>query len=141
MAINSFDHYTLRCADIDASWRFYEKALGLHVIEREYPGSKAAKVQIGDTDVVHMFQATSEQDAIFARMAPTDEETAAWRTGRIHHVEFWATDLAGARKRLNETGTPFSERTLPDKHQISTRDPDGVAVGLNFPLSEVQSGS
>ena len=28
MAINSFDHFTVRCADLQKSWRFYEEVLG-----------------------------------------------------------------------------------------------------------------
>jgi len=35
MPINAFDHYTVRSADVDASWRFYEQALGLNVRRRE----------------------------------------------------------------------------------------------------------
>lgn len=136
MPITAFDHYTVRCADIDVSRRFYE-ALGLRVADRPYPGTKAATVSIGETQVVHLFQATPEMEAIFARLAPTDEETARWRTGRLHHVEFWATGLAQMRERLTQAGVPFRERTLADKHQLSLTDPDGVQVGLNFPLAEL----
>ena len=141
MPIDSFDHYTVRCKDLEATSRFYERALGLNCrprLDRPVPG---AVVSIGDREVVHLFQASAEQDAVFARMEPSDEETAQWRTGRLHHVEFWASDLQGMRERLAAEGAEFSERTLPDKHQISTRDPDGIAVGLNFQLSEMESGA
>jgi catechol 2,3-dioxygenase-like lactoylglutathione lyase family enzyme len=141
MSIDSFDHYTVRCKDLEATSRFYERALGLSYrprLDRPIPG---AVISIGDREVVHLFQATPDQDAVFARMEPSDEETAEWRTGRLHHVEFWASDLKGMKERLTNEGVPFSERTLPDKHQISTRDPDGIAVGLNFQLSELQTGA
>ena len=39
------------------------------------------------------------------------------------------------KQRLSNEGVHFSERTLPDKHQVQTHDVDGVAVNLNFPLS------
>lgn len=135
MPINSFDHYTVRSADIEASWRFYEQTLGLRVVERQVPNGRAARVQIGDTDVVHIFQATPEMEAIFARM-PSREALAGWNTGRLHHVEFWATGLPETRDRLNRAGAPFSEATLADKHQLRLTDPDGIGVNLNFPLAE-----
>jgi catechol 2,3-dioxygenase-like lactoylglutathione lyase family enzyme len=137
LAIESFDHYTIRCKDLDTTSRFYEQALGLNVrprLDRPIPG---AVVSIGALEVVHLFQATAEQDSVFARMEPSDEGTAAWRTGRLHHVEFWAKGLAESRERLSAAGVTFSERTLPDKHQISVRDPDEVQIGLNFPIGEL----
>ncbi len=137
MSIESFDHYTVRSKDLQAAWRFYEQALGLNVRTRPGMPVPAAIVSIGDRETVHLFQASDEMESIFARMEPTDEQTAEWRTGRLHHVEFWAKDLGATRSRLAEAGVQFSERTLPDKHQLSMRDPDGIAVGLNFPLSEL----
>ena len=136
MPITAFDHYTVRSADVDASWRFYEQALGLNVRRREGFPVPAFIVSIGDREVVHVFQASPEMEAVFARMAPRDDETAQWRTGRLHHVEFWATGLAEMRARLAAAGVAFRERTLPDKHQLNLTDPDGIQVGINFPLAE-----
>lgn len=136
MPIEAFDHYTVRSADIDAAWRFYEQALGLKVVDRPYPAGRAAIVSIGDVQVVHLFQASPEMEAIFAKMPPR-EELQGWNTGRLHHVEFWASGLAEMRERLKSQGVAFSERTLPDKHQLGMYDPDGIAVNLNFPLSEI----
>ena len=136
MPISAFDHYTVRSADVDASWRFYEQALGLNVRRREGFPVPAFIVSIGDREVVHVFQASPEMEAVFARMAPRDDETAQWRTGRLHHVEFWATGLAEMRARLAAAGVAFRERTLPDKHQLNLTDPDGIQVGINFPLAE-----
>jgi len=136
MPINAFDHYTVRSADVDASWRFYEQALGLNVRRREGFPVPAFIVSIGDREVVHVFQASPEMEAVFARMAPRDDETAQWRTGRLHHVEFWATGVTEMRARLAAAGVAFRERTLPDKHQLNLTDPDGIQVGINFPLAE-----
>ena len=93
MSLEAFDHYTLSCSDVDATWRFYQDALGLKVTERVGFPIKAAIVWIGDTQVVHMFQSRPEANEIFARIAPKDEETKPFPTGRILHVEFWAKDL------------------------------------------------
>ena len=137
MPITAFDHYTVRSGDVDASWRFYEGGLGLSVRKREGFPIPAFIVAIGDREVVHVFQASEEQEAIFARLAPPDEEAARWRTGRLHHVEFWATGLEEMRESLASEGIAARERTLPDKHQLQLNDPDGIAVNLNFPLSEL----
>jgi catechol 2,3-dioxygenase-like lactoylglutathione lyase family enzyme len=123
--ITDFDHYTVLTADHEASRRFYETALGLTVREREGSSVPAFEVSIGEREVVHVFQDTPATDV--------REEPG---TGRLRHVEFWATGLAEARERLGNAGVQFSERTLPDKHQVQMRDPDGIAVNLNFPLSE-----
>ena len=136
MPISAFDHYTVRSADVDASWRFYEQALGLNVRRREGFPVPAFIVSIGDREVVHVFQASPEMEAVFARMAPRDDETAQWRTGRLHHVEFWTTGVTEMRARLAAAGVAFRERTLPDKHQLNLTDPDGIQVGINFPLAE-----
>lgn len=136
MPISDFDHYTVRSANADASWRFYERALGLTVRKRESVPVPAFKVSIGEREVVHVFQASPEMEAVFAKL-PAAETLQGWNTGRLHHVEFWATDLPSMKARLAAEGVAFQERTLPDKHQVAMYDPDGIAVNLNFPLSEV----
>ena len=136
MPIMAWDHYTVRTKDAAASWAFYEQALGLQVRNREGFAVPAFIVSIGDREVVHVFQASPEMEAIFSRL-PTSDQLQGWNTGRLHHVEFWATDLASMRARLAEQRVAVNERTLPDKHQLQMRDPDGIEVNLNFPLSEV----
>lgn len=135
MAISDFDHYTVRTANHDASWRFYEQVLGLTVRKREGTPVPAFKVSIGEREVVHVFQASPEMEAVFGRY-PSAEALEGWNTGRLHHVEFWATGLAEMKQRFAREGVAIVERTLPDKHQVAMRDPDGIAVNLNFPLAE-----
>jgi catechol 2,3-dioxygenase-like lactoylglutathione lyase family enzyme len=136
MPLTGYDHYTVRCSDIGATWRFYQDALGLRVTDRPGFPIRAAIVWLGDNQVVHLFQSQPEAEAVFARLAPKDEEESQYPTGRILHVEFWAEGLADMRKQLARTGVQFAERTLPDKHQVTMSDPDGIHIGLNFPLSE-----
>jgi catechol 2,3-dioxygenase-like lactoylglutathione lyase family enzyme len=138
MTLDAFDHYTVRCSDLDATWRFYQDALGLRVVDRPGFPVRAAIVWLGDAQVAHLFQSRPEQEEVFARMAPVDEATAEYPTGRILHVEYWAHDLSGMRDRLKSAGVDWAERTLPDKHQLTMKDPDGIHIGLNFPLSEVR---
>jgi catechol 2,3-dioxygenase-like lactoylglutathione lyase family enzyme len=139
MSLTAFDHYTVRCSDLDATWRFYEQALGLKVTDRPGFPIKAAIVWLGDVQVVHLFQARPEENAIFDRIRPKDEDSKNFPTGRILHVEFWAQGLVDMRKQLESAGVAYSERTLPDKHQVTMEDPDGIHVGLNFPLAEIQT--
>jgi catechol 2,3-dioxygenase-like lactoylglutathione lyase family enzyme len=141
MPITAWDHYTVRSRDAAASWAFYEQALGLEVRKREGFAVPAFIVSIGDREVVHVFQAAPEMEAIFARL-PSPEQLDGFTTGRLHHVEFWASDLEDMRARLATAGVDVKERTLPDKHQLQMTDPDGIAVNLNFRLSEsAPSGS
>jgi catechol 2,3-dioxygenase-like lactoylglutathione lyase family enzyme len=139
MPITAWDHYTVRSKDTAASWAFYEQALGLNVRTREGFAVPAFIVSIGDREVVHVFQASPEMEVIFARLPPA-EQLEGWNTGRLHHVEFWATDLTAMRARLAAHGVAVSERTLPDKHQLQMTDPDGIQLNLNFPLSELATG-
>ena len=136
MPITEFDHYTVRSANHDASWRFYEQVLGLTVRKREGTPVPAFKVSIGEREVVHVFQASPEMEAIFAKLPPASE-LQGWNTGRLHHVEFWATGLPEVKQQLQREDVQFTEATLPDKYQVRMYDPDGIAVNLNFPLSEV----
>ena len=136
MPITDWDHYTVRSKDADASWAFYEQALGLNVRKREGFPVPAFIVSIGQREVVHVFQASAEMEQIFSRM-PAADQLEGWNTGRLHHVEFWASDLSAIRAQLAARGVAVKERTLPDKHQLSMQDPDGIQVNLNFPLSEV----
>jgi catechol 2,3-dioxygenase-like lactoylglutathione lyase family enzyme len=135
MPIIEWDHYTVRSKDAAASRAFYEQALGLNVRIREGFGVPAFIVSIGEREVVHVFQASPEMEAIFARM-PAAEHLEGWLSGRLHHVEFWATDATSVRERLAAHGVAVKETMLPDKHQLQMSDPDGIQVNLNFRLSD-----
>ena len=137
MPLTGYDHYTVRASNLDATWKFYADALGLRVTERAGFPVKAAIVWLGDDQVVHLFQALPEAEEVFARMAPKDKAEAEYPTGRIQHVEFWAEGLKEMRDRIAAAGFEYAERTLPDKHQVTTADPDGIRIGLNFPLAEI----
>jgi catechol 2,3-dioxygenase-like lactoylglutathione lyase family enzyme len=139
MTITGFDHYTIRCADLQASWRFYADVLGLRVVERTGVSIPAAIVYLDQMMLIHLFQSGPELEAIFARLKPPDAEAAQWATGRIHHIALQARDLAGFRKRLRSAGLEFVERTLQaaGKHLVVLRDPDRVEIELSFGLEEL----
>ena len=144
MTIQAFDHFTLRCADLQASWRFYEQVLGLRVTPRPGISIPAAIVYVDETDetmLIHLFQAGPELEAIFARLQAPDAEAAEWGTRRLHHVAFRASGLAELRARLRQHGRAFTERTLPtqSKHLLLLKDPDDVEIELAFPLHELDA--
>ncbi|MSQ23771.1 MAG: hypothetical protein EXR58_04345 [Chloroflexi bacterium] len=135
--ITAFDHYTVRAADLAASWRFYEQVLGLRCELRAGTAVPSALVYVGGLPVVNLFEATPEQNGIFEHFASVaDPESPAWRTGRLQHVGFWADDTDGLRARLTEHGVPFRERGMADKYQFVVYDPDGVEIEINIPLSQ-----
>ena len=139
MTIDAFDHYTIRCANLAAAWHFYEHVLGLRVIQRPGMSVPAAIVYLGEMQLIHLFQAGPELEAIFARLRPPDPEAAQWATGRIHHIALQARGLVDMRERLNQNGVVFTERTLPtaSKHLIVLKDPDNVEIELSFALHEL----
>jgi catechol 2,3-dioxygenase-like lactoylglutathione lyase family enzyme len=135
MTITGFDHYTIRCADLRAAWRFYAETLGLRVVDRPGMPVPAAIVYLDDMMLIHLFQATPAQDATFLRIRPPDNE---WLTGRLHHVALQAHGLSEFRQRLVEHDIAFTERTLEraGKHLIVLKDLDGVEIELSFALDQ-----
>lgn len=139
MPIGGFDHYTVRAADLAVARHFYGDILGLKVTDRPGATMPAALVFIGGQAMVHLFQATDELQAIFARLGAPDDEAANWATGRMHHIALRATGLPEMRQRLQEHSISFTERTIAplEKHLIVLKDPNGVELEIQFPLSEV----
>jgi len=135
MPIISPDHYTVRSRDIDASWKFYEDVLGLRVRKRDVPVPAFIVSIWPDRQVVHVFASSPEQEEVFAKY-PSVEDLKGLNTGRILHVEFWATGLNEFRDRFKAMGVPFTERMLPDKYQVGVMDPDNIQVNINFPPGE-----
>jgi catechol 2,3-dioxygenase-like lactoylglutathione lyase family enzyme len=139
MTITGFDHYTIRCADLQAAWRFYAETLGLRVVDRPGMPVPAAIVYIPTNDMmlIHLFQATPEQDATFSRIRPPDTQ---WLTGRLQHVALQARGLMEFRQRLAQHGVAFTERTLEraGKHLVVLKDLDGVEIELSFALDELE---
>jgi catechol 2,3-dioxygenase-like lactoylglutathione lyase family enzyme len=136
LTITGWDHYTLRCASLDTSWKFYAEVLGLRVVERPGMPVPAAIAYLGDMMLIHLFQASAEQESEFAAL-PGPE--AKWATGRLHHVALRCRDLPAMRSRLAAHGVAFTERTLQGagKHLVICKDPDGVEMELAFGLDEL----
>jgi len=120
----------------------YADVLGLRVTERGGVSIPAAIVFLDEQQLIHLFQATPDLQAIFERLAPPDPEAAAWGTGRLHHVALQASGLNDTRQRLEQAHIAFTERTLTaaGKHLVLLKDPDNLEIELAFGLHELPPG-
>jgi catechol 2,3-dioxygenase-like lactoylglutathione lyase family enzyme len=136
MAIEEFDHFTVRTADLDDALRFYGEILGLRCVPRTDLPMRAAIVYFGEGDawLVHIAEASAEERAAYSM-----SDTLGRSTGPLLHVATNAHGLADMKKRLESHDWPYRERSLEARslRQIHVVDPDGVEIEINFPLSEM----
>ena len=133
MPLNQLSHYAIQARDLDTTRDFYVDVLGLAVGDRpplDFPGYW---LYSGDAAVVHLLGRRPAREGV-REVADADEPD----TGRLDHIAFAATGLAGIRARLQGRRVPFREQVLPrlGATQIFVEDPDGVGVELNFPPGE-----
>lgn len=126
MALGALDHVNIRIGadQLKPVRDFYVDLLGLEEGERPpfpFPGHW---LYLGGQPVIHL--------------AGREGLDVGTDTGGIDHIAFNADDLAGMRRRLDEQGVAYDERTVPllGLHQLFITDPAGVKVELNFAASE-----
>jgi catechol 2,3-dioxygenase-like lactoylglutathione lyase family enzyme len=126
MGLGALNHFTIRCADLEATREFYATALGLEIGDRPPLGFPGYWLYTGGQPTVHL-------------VGPREHENGAPRiagpTGLFDHIAFSATGLAAMKDRLQTQGVAFEERLVPrdGQTQLFLHDPNGVAVELNFP--------
>lgn len=126
MGLEALNHFTIRCADLEATRGFYADVLGLEAGDRPPLGFPGYWMYVGGHPTVHLV-GPRERDAHIPRdVGPT---------GLFDHIAFSATGLAAMKDRLQSHGVAFEERLVPrdGQTQLFFHDPDGVAVELNFP--------
>lgn len=128
MGLNGLNHYTIRPADLERTKEFYAEVLGLEVGYRPPLAFPGYWLYCGGAPTVHLI-GPREGDA---------GPRAAGPTGLFDHVAFSCTGLAEMKARLAARGVGYEERIVPRDRQtqLFLRDPDGVAVELNFPPDE-----
>ena len=136
--IESFDHYTVRAADIEASTRFYVDLLGFRAQTLTDLGFQLVMLYLGEQAVVHLLETGPGLDAFMGRPAPAIPNGPRRITGNMEHIAFNGTGLGTLRQRLVENGVRFTERILKEYGgcQLFVNDPDGVELEINFPLEE-----
>jgi catechol 2,3-dioxygenase-like lactoylglutathione lyase family enzyme len=124
--VNSFDHVTLICADLEQTRHFYVDFLGMTQVPRpafKFPGMwfQTGTVQI------HATQSSPESGK------PGWADQGATIASRSHHIAFAVDDVAEALKIVERHGvriaSPLQQR--PDGFkQLYLYDPDGHLVEL-----------
>lgn len=132
MPITELNHYFVRCKDLERSKAWYCEMLGFEPMPRPrfpFPGywlGVNGKIQ------VHMGLAGVDNAQLYYRGTPPD--AAADNAGVIDHIAFLAEDPIEFRERFEARQTHYWTRSLPefDLYQIFVRDPDGLAIEINF---------
>lgn len=138
MALTAFDHYTLRCQNVDVSAAFYVDVLGLRAQTLDGFAFPMRLLFLGEQAIVHLMGVGAGLDAFLGRSAPCYGTAAERRTGNLEHVAFNASGLKELSTRLEQAGVAYVERILADYGvaQLMFEDPDGVEIEVNFPLAE-----
>jgi catechol 2,3-dioxygenase-like lactoylglutathione lyase family enzyme len=131
MPLGLLQHYTIEPQDLERTKNFYCDVLGLENGDRPPLGFPGYWLYSGGVPTVHLLGKREPREGIVVR----GTVKKFGDTGRLDHIAFAATDLAGVRKRLKEHNVEFREQVIPrtGDSQIFLYDPDGVGVELNFP--------
>jgi catechol 2,3-dioxygenase-like lactoylglutathione lyase family enzyme len=130
MPAQSLNHYTIQVRDLEATKRFYTEIVGLTVGDRpplDFPGYW---LYCGGVPTVHL---------IYNRTGDMPIEGVP-DTGRLDHIAFASTGLRDMRTKLQLHGIKYEERVLPriKMTQLFYRDPDGIAIEMNFSTEETE---
>ncbi|NOG73297.1 VOC family protein [Roseicella sp. DB1501] len=130
MPLEGLNHYTIRPVDLERTREFYVDVLGLEVGYRPPLSFPGYWLYVGDNPTVHLIGPRSDDGHPAAREAGP--------TGLLDHIAFSCTGLAEMKQRLAQRGIAHEVRVIPRDRQtqLFIRDPDGVAVELNYPPAE-----
>ena len=127
--LEGLDHYNITPSDLERSRRFYAEVLGLKDGARPQFRMPGAWLYCGDRPIVHL-----------SVRAPGQETD----TGKFNHIAFSASDLNGTIRHLQRLAIEFEVVKVPPmaNHprsggtQIFLKDPDGIALELQFTSAE-----
>ncbi|MBD0270962.1 MAG: VOC family protein [Acetobacteraceae bacterium] len=133
MPLHGLHHYTLRPVDLEGTKDWYVGLLGLEVGHRPPLGFPGYWLYTGGEPTVHLIGPRESERGLPPR--------AAGQTGLLDHIAFACTGLRAMKEKLAERGVEYAERVVPRDGQVQLflRDPNGVAVELNFPGSEARA--
>jgi catechol 2,3-dioxygenase-like lactoylglutathione lyase family enzyme len=128
MPAEHLDHFTIECADLERTRRFYCDILGLDEGFRPEMGIPGHWLYCSGAPVVHL-------------MKRQVGDKPADHSGRLDHVAFRCTGPDGIRARLRAQDVPFQENSIPNFGllQMFVRDPDGLQLELNFRTEPAQT--
>ena len=121
MHINGIDHFNIRTRDLDRLCEFYTKVLALEIGDRPPFDSPGVWLYAGGHPILHVGIA-EDSGADVDNTLPLD------------HIALETEGLMDAVARLEEAGIDYRMVDVPGRamKQIFVRDPDGVALELNF---------
>jgi catechol 2,3-dioxygenase-like lactoylglutathione lyase family enzyme len=127
--IDGLDHFNVRTPDLERSCRFYSEVIGLRVGDRppfDFPG---AWLYCGDRPIVHLVGDRAMRQFEVEGRAGFD------------HIAFFARGMAAMKRRLDAKGIAYRVIQVPGRprQQIFLRDPDGVAIELQYDTSAESS--
>lgn len=130
MPLEGLNHYTIRPAELERTKEFYVDVLGLEVGYRPPLAFPGYWLYCGGQPTVHLIGPRAEEGQAARRESGP--------TGLLDHIAFSCTGLAEMKQRLQQRGIRHEERVIPRDRQtqLFLRDPDGVAVELNYPPKE-----
>ena len=134
MPLHALNHFTICPADLEATKDFYAGVLGLDVGYRPPLNFPGYWLYSAGTATVHLIGFRAGENAAQRK------ET---KTGRLDHIAFACTGLKQMKAKLKKHDIKYEERVLPRDRQtqLFLRDPDGIAVELNFPSHETQAAA
>lgn len=121
MRVNGIDHFNIRTRDLDRLCEFYTQVLGFEVGDRPPFDSPGVWLYAGGHPILHV-GVDKEGGAPVENTLPLD------------HIALEAEGLAEAVEKLDKAGIQYRMADVPGRtmKQIFVRDPDGVALELNF---------
>lgn len=134
MPLHALNHFTICPMDLDATKDFYSGVLGLEVGYRPPLNFPGYWLYSAGAATVHL---------IGLRAGDKAADRVDTKTGRLDHIAFACSGLEEMRARLKQHDIGFEERVLPRDRQtqLFLRDPDGIAVELNFPAYETAAAA
>uniref|UniRef100_A0A0E0EFI6 VOC domain-containing protein n=1 Tax=Oryza meridionalis TaxID=40149 RepID=A0A0E0EFI6_9ORYZ len=127
MPLMALNHISRLCKSVDASVRFYVKALGFVLIHRppalDFNGAWLFNYGVG----IHLVQRDDARRA--ADVNPGDLDPMD------NHISFQCEDMEMMEKRLNEMGIEYMKRTINEEEgspidQLFFKDPDGFMIEI-----------
>lgn len=127
MRVNRIDHFNIRTRDLDRLCEFYTEVLGLEIGDRPPFDSPGVWLYAGGHPILHV---GIEKEV--ERTSGRDD------TLPLDHIALETEGLAEAVARLEKAGVEYRMNDVPGRQmkQIFVRDPDGVALELNFTSPE-----
>ncbi len=125
MRVNRIDHFNIRTRDLDRLCEFYTQVLGLEIGDRPPFDSPGVWLYAGGHPILHVGVARDDNG---------DSDSGSDNTLPLDHIALETEGLADAVERLDRAGVEYRMFDVPGREmkQIFVRDPDGVAIELNF---------